>query len=106
MLDDFKPGSRIQCTVTSEPRTHKARSTVARLMRRDRQIQRALRRGQRIRRQTTPTKIRGGRTWYIRPKPGKVSHPRQGESWTMILTPDIVPDLRSVEHHLEIKSAD
>jgi len=102
MIDQLTPGERLRVTVTSEPRTHKARSTVMRLMRRDPDNRRALRRGQKIRRQTTPTKIRGGRTWYIRPKPGKVCIPHAGAQWTMILTPEIIPDLRSVAQHLQI----
>ncbi|MFG0306121.1 MAG: hypothetical protein ACF8Q5_07890 [Phycisphaerales bacterium JB040] len=103
MIDSIKTGSQITCTITSEPRAASKRLTIARLMRRDPANARALRKGQEDRRRSTPTKIRGGRTWYIRPKAGKVCIPRPGNSWTMKLTPDLVNDLKAVEPYLSIE---
>lgn len=103
MIENLKAGATIQCTVKSVPMAKGPRDTVARLMRKDPANNRALRRGQRTRRQTTPTHQRGGREWAVRPTAGKVVKVKAGETWSMIFTPDIANDLRSIESYITIK---
>ncbi|MBX3365212.1 MAG: hypothetical protein KF866_10635 [Phycisphaeraceae bacterium] len=99
----YTPGKMIECTIQSVPLAKGPKDTIARLMRRDPATAKALRAGQRIRRQTTPTTGRGGRVWYIRPRCGKVVKVAKGQSWQMPYTPDIARDLESVASYLSVK---
>lgn len=103
MADAFKPGQPIRCTITEQPRAQAQVKTIARLMRRDPSVQRALRRAQNMRRQRMRTYVRGNRTWYAREKPAKGLTIRTGESWSMVYTPDLAPDLASVRAFLAVE---
>lgn len=103
---DLKPGQTITCTVQSEPTSQSKRLTIQRLMRRDPETIRALRRGQRLRQVNAQFHQRGGRPWQVRERCGKVVHPRVGNSWTMTYTPDLEPDIESVRKHLSIETTD
>ncbi|MCZ7632342.1 hypothetical protein FBT69_02330 [Synechococcales cyanobacterium CNB] len=103
MADTFKPGQPIRCTITAQPRAQGQVKTIARLMRRDAGVQRALRRAQKMRRQRMWTYIRGNRTWYAREKPARGLTVRKGESWSMVYTPDIALDLAAVRAFLAVE---
>lgn len=105
MADAFKPGQPIRCTITEQPRAQGHVKTIARLMRRDPGVQRTLRRAQKLRCQRMWTYIRGNRTWYAREKPAKGLTVRKGESWSMVYTPDLAPDLASVKAFLAVEKA-
>lgn len=102
---NFQAGDQIRCTITSMPRAQDKADTIERLMRRDPAAVRALRRAQRMRRQRMHSYIRGGRRWYAREHPAKVVRVAQGESWDMVFTHDIKPDLQSVGSYLKIEKA-
>ncbi|HZW08911.1 MAG TPA: hypothetical protein VFF69_03330 [Phycisphaerales bacterium] len=102
---NYKPGEQIRCTITAVPRAQAKTDTIARLMRRDPTAVRALRRAQRMRRQRMHSYIRGGREWFDREHPAKVVRVAQGESWQMVFTPDILPDLQSVGSYVKIEKA-
>lgn len=105
MLDQFKPGQTIRCTVTARPGTENRRQTIARLMRRDPQIKKGLRKAQEHRARTTRSYIRGGREWFVRPTASRLAHADPGNSWTMPFTPDLVPDLKSVADLIKVEAA-
>ncbi|RMH10488.1 MAG: hypothetical protein D6695_11365, partial [Planctomycetota bacterium] len=96
----FKPGQTLKCTISQTPRAKGPRSTIARLMRRDPDINRSLKRAQRMRRQRMHAYIRGGRMWYNREKRAKIARVEVGNSWTMPYTPDLEADLASVSPYL------
>jgi hypothetical protein len=102
---DFKPGSKIAIEITKEPTLERDIDTVVRLMRMETSIQRALARNAEDRKRTTPTSMRAGRVWTIRPKVGKLCQPHIGQKWTLDYRPQIAPDLKRVEKFLKIKSA-
>jgi hypothetical protein len=102
---NYKPGEHIRCTITAVPRAQAKTDTIARLMRRDPTATRAMRRAQRMRRQRMHSYIRGGREWFDRERPAKVVRVDRGESWQMVFTPDILPDLKSVGSYLKIEKA-
>lgn len=102
---NYKAGDKIQCTITSVPRAAAKTDTIARLMRRDPTVVRALRRAQRMRRQRMHSYIRGGRRWYDREHPAKVIRVESGESWEMTFSHDIAADLASVGSYLKIQKA-
>ncbi|MBK7403790.1 MAG: hypothetical protein IPJ41_03935 [Phycisphaerales bacterium] len=101
----YMPGEQLRCTITSVPRAQAKNDTIARLMRRDPAAVRALRRAQRMRRQRMHSYIRGGREWFDREHPAKVVRVETGETWQMVFTPDILPDLKSVSSYLKIEKA-
>ncbi len=102
---NYKAGDKLQCTITSVPRAGAKTETIARLMRRDPTVVRALRRAQRMRRQRMHSYIRGGRRWYDRENPARVIRVETGETWEMIFSHDIAPDLASVGSYLKIQKA-
>ncbi|MCC5787115.1 MAG: hypothetical protein EA423_01925 [Phycisphaerales bacterium] len=104
-FDSIKPGENIRVTIESEPKVQDRADTIARLMRRDPDHARALRKGHETRARNPRTKIRGGRVWHIRPKPAKVVRVRKGESWNMTYTHDLRDDFRSVESFLKVEKA-
>lgn len=101
---NFTPGSTIRCTVNTVPVAKGPYETLERLMRRDPSAAKALRRSQKVRRQTTTTKGRGGRVWVQRQQCSKIVKVKSGQTWSMTYTPDIAPDLRSVESYLSISA--
>ncbi len=104
-LEGFQPGQTITCTVNAEPRAKGARDTILRLMRRDPAIRRGLKRAQELRRRRMHAYIRGGRLWYSREKAAVIAQVRSGNAWTMVYTPDIAPDLRSVGKYVSVQAA-
>lgn len=105
MLDDAKPGQSFRCTIIKEPNAEAPTKTITRLMRQDPDTRRTLRRSQDARRKGMVSYIRGGRRWYKRAKCGKSVKVEAGQSWTMAYTPQLIPDLKSVESYLKIESA-
>ncbi|MEZ6234137.1 MAG: hypothetical protein R3B68_08100 [Phycisphaerales bacterium] len=102
---DFAPGQTIRCTIQAEPAVQDRVDTIARLMRRDPDIARSLRKGQRLREQNMIVYVRGNRDWYKRAKCGKVAIVKKGNSWTMPYTPDLARDIESVKTYLTIERA-
>ncbi|HRJ48910.1 MAG: hypothetical protein KF787_05460 [Phycisphaeraceae bacterium] len=105
MFDSIKPGQTITCTITKAPRGEGRISTIERLMRRDPANAKALRRGHRRRQQTLNVYNRGNRDWTSRVPCAKVVRVVSGQSWTMTFTADLLPDFKSVEQYLSVKSA-
>jgi len=81
------------------------RKTLERLMRMQPDVAKGLRKLQ-SRRQATENKghQRGGRTWISRVKAPKLVHMVAGESFTLHVTPQLLPDIKSIEKYLEVKS--
>jgi hypothetical protein len=102
-IDSLKPGQKISLVLSSVPRAQNAKDTIARLMRRDPTAKRALRKAQRMRQQRLNVYNRGNRDWVSRENAAKVVIVKSGAAWTMTYTPDIGPDLKSVEKYLAIK---
>src|SRR5690606_27966101 len=105
MIDRFKPGQMIRCTITKDPRTEARIDTIERLMRQEPEVRKNLRRAQRRRRQEMTVYNRGNRDWYSREKCAKVVNASQGASWTMPFSVQLAPDLASVEDYLSIEAA-
>jgi len=105
MLDSLKPGQSIKCTITKVPPTDDGCQTIMRLMRKDPAAIRALRRGQRRRRQNMLVYNRGNRDWTSRQTCGKVVRVAKGEAWSMTYTPDIARDFAAVAPFISVTSA-
>lgn len=105
MVDQFKAGEQIRCTVERVPQAAAAGKTIQRLMRRDPAIVRALRKAQDLRRQRMHVYVRGNRDWYSREKAARIARVVPGNSWTMTFTHDVAHDVASVQSYLKLEKA-
>jgi hypothetical protein len=97
----IEPSTTMTFTVTSVPRAEAARKTLMRLMRMQLEIQKGLSRlAARRAREDNREQQRGGRIWTSRAKVTKLVRVAEGETFTLKVVPQIVPDLKSVEKYL------
>jgi len=106
MTDLIAPLKTVTFTITKAPSREAQRKTIQRLMRMQKDIQRGLDRLARQRRQKDNiTYIRAGVEWVNRKRTTKLTRVSAGETFTLTITPQIIPDLKSVEKFLEAKAA-
>jgi hypothetical protein len=106
MSDVIAPTKTVTFTITKAPRREAERKTIQRLMQMQPEARRGLKALQRKRRQTDNiTYIRAGVWWTNRKRASRPFRPDVGESFTLRITPQIIPDLRSVEEYLDAKEA-
>jgi len=103
--NDFAPGQMLKLKVTKTPQAAGAVKTIERLMRRDPENAKALRRSQKARETKNNIYVRGNRWWTSRAKAGRVVRVENDATWSMKFMPQIAPDLRSVEKYLSIEKA-
>ena len=105
-MADLTPTSTVTFTVTSMPKNERATKTLRRLMNMQPEIQKGLsmlaRRRAKI--DNVPTR-RAGRVWVNRATPTSLTRVAIGESFTLQLSAQIIPDVKSVEKYLDAKSA-
>ncbi|MHC4245795.1 MAG: hypothetical protein GWP75_00330, partial [Planctomycetia bacterium] len=103
---DLAPSSTVTFTITTLPKNERGRKTLNRLMKMQPEVQKGLSMLARRRRQkdNIPTK-RAGRIWINRKKPTALTRVEIGESFTLRVTAQIIPDIKSVAAYLEMKAA-
>ncbi len=106
MPEIIAPLKTVTFTVTKVPRKPSQRLTIQRLMRMQSDVQRSLKKLARRRRQHDNVRSRhGGKIWIIRAKATRVAIVETGATFTLTLTPQIIPDVKSVAGFLDAKSA-
>ena len=106
MADVIAPQKTVTFTVTRVPQRSAHRKTIERLMKMQPDIQRGLKDLARRRRQhDNVTEIRAGRKWTSRARVTKLARVEPGESFTLMITPQIIADIRSVERFLKAKKS-
>ena len=105
-MADLTPTSTVTFTVNTLPKAERARKTIQRLMRMQPEIQKGLSMLHRRRAQkdNVPTN-RAGRIWVNRAKTTKLTRVAVGETFTLRLTAQMIPDIQSVERYLDVKAA-
>ena len=100
------PGKTVTFTITAPPQRTAQRKTLARLMKMQPRVRRELTKvaRRRSRKDNIPT-TRSGRIWLNRAKVTRLVRVEAGETFTLTVTPQIVPDLQSVSRFLEAKAA-
>ncbi|MHC4416492.1 MAG: hypothetical protein ACYS0G_14565 [Planctomycetota bacterium] len=100
------PQKTVTFTVISVPKRAAELKTIQRLMRMQPDIQHALKKLAR-RRRLHDNKItsHAGRDWVQRVRATKLTYVRPGETFTLTVTPQIIPDIKSVERYLKAKAA-
>lgn len=105
MIDALKPGQTIRCTILKLPKAAADKKTIERLMRRDPQVIRGLRRSAHLRAKTTVTYNRGNRDWVQRQKVGKIVRVVKGNTWTCVFDLNAAPDLKAVSTFVKVEAA-
>jgi hypothetical protein len=92
-------------TVTRLPKTEAAKKTLARLMRMNPRTQAALKRLSHDRAvNRNVRRPRAGRIWISRARATRVVAVDLGQTFTLRMTPQIMPDVRSVIPYLTVKT--
>lgn len=102
-MAELAPTKSVTFTVKALPRTERQRKTLQRLMRLQPKIQRGLSRLATVRRRETLWSQRGGRPFARRWQATKLVVPQVGATFTLRLTAQILPDIKSVEKYLSAK---
>jgi hypothetical protein len=97
------PGSTVTITLNQVPAEPKYRKTLQRLMRMQFSVQRVLTRIATARGRDNVVQQRGGRMWTARMKATKVVNLSKGASFSLFVTPQIVPDIKSVSKFVTVK---
>ncbi len=106
MPDLIAPLETLTFTVAKVPRRPAQVKTIERLMKLEPDRQRLLRHLQRRRMlYDNVVSIRAGRRWIHRVRATKVAKVQPGETFTLTLTAQVIPDLRSVEKFLKVEKA-
>ena len=106
MPDVIAPSQKVTFTVTSEPHRVADRKTIMRLMRMQPTIQRGLRRlAKRRKREDNYSSPRAGRDWVTRMRATKLARVEKGEQFTLLVTAQLMPDIKAVEKFLDAKRA-
>jgi hypothetical protein len=105
MTTAIAPQKKITFTIKHAPHREADTKTILRLMRMQRSVQNGLRVLSRRRRRENVTSPRAGRFWTSRIPASKIVHVLPGETFTLTVTPQIMPDIKAVEKYLEAKAA-
>ncbi len=105
MLDQIKPGSRIQVRVVKTPLRIAAAKTLVRILSKDADTKAENKRLAQVRRKNLHFKQRGGRPWGNRLVKQRPVKGQIGESGTITATVDVLADLASVEPFIEVSAA-
>lgn len=103
---DLAPSTTVTFKITSLPKSERGKKTLRRVMKMQTNVQRVLTKLAKLRDQVGNNRTnRAGRIWIDRRKPTQVVKLEVGETFTLRVTPQIIPDLRSLEKHLEASAA-
>ncbi|MAA52766.1 MAG: hypothetical protein CMJ41_07080 [Phycisphaerae bacterium] len=103
IADQITPNQTMTFTVQRAPRTTASRKTIERLMGMQTSIQSGRNKLANQRRlKDNVTYIRAGRKWVNRKRATKLAIAEPGATFTLLVTPQIVNDLKSVADCLEV----
>ncbi|MSR18869.1 MAG: hypothetical protein EXS00_06860 [Phycisphaerales bacterium] len=100
-MSDLTLGATVKFSIKSVPAAIKHRKTIHRLMRMQPSIQRILGRLAKIRDRKNDRHQRGGRIWTSRIKATQVLVVEKGATFAVRVTPQLIPDIKSVSRFLE-----
>ncbi len=106
MSTEIAPNQTLTFTVTSVPKTASKVKTIERLMWMQPEVQKGMKGLQNRRRQKdNVTYVRAGRPWTNRKRATRLQRCAAGQEFTLKVTPQIVNDLKSVQAHLDVRTA-
>jgi len=106
MATALAPNQTFTFSITKTPRRESHYKTLERLMRMEPATAKGLRKlADRRKRFDNRDTNRGGRIWIARVRASKLVRVEPGQSFTLRVTPQILPDLQSVEQYFDVKPA-
>ena len=103
--DRIVPNTEMTFPIVNTPTRPAARKTIERLMWMQSQCKKDLKMLQRRRKQKDiKYTVRAGRVWFDRPRATRTVRATVGSTFTILVTPHIVNDLKSVSKYLEASS--
>jgi hypothetical protein len=105
MALDLRPGSKVCIKVSKTPTNESAAKTLSRIFAKDVNSRSARRRRKQLRESEIVDHRRGGRPWYYRPHAPRLFQPIKGASCTILVTTDVIGDVRSVARFVEVEAA-
>jgi hypothetical protein len=104
MANALPTTGKVTFTITQLPRTEGGRKTLERLMRLNPRTQRMLTKLAKNRvTNLNERRPRAGRMWLTRARVTRLVRVAVGESFTLTMTPQLLPDVKSVEKYLSQK---
>ena len=106
MADVIAPQKTVTFTVTRVPARSAQRKTIERLMKMQPDMQRGLKmRARRRRQHDNIVDIRAGRKWIHRVRASRLARAEEGQTFTLTLTAQIIPDVKSVQQFLKAEKS-
>lgn len=102
---DLTPGTKVCIKVAKTPASEAAAKTLSRIFAKDRANRSARRHRKALRASESREHRRGGRPWAYLPKAPRLFQPVKGSSCTVLVTPDLVGDICSVERLIQVEPA-
>lgn len=106
-MADITPGTTVNIKIVKTPTNASARKTLVRLLSKDADVIAENKRHKRVRKTNQTHSPRGGR-WRVWEGRLAKQHPVKGdigEAGTILASPDVVTDLKSVERFVEVSAA-
>lgn len=106
MATALAPNKSFTFEIKKSPVAASKKKTLQRLMQMQPEVSRGLRKlSDRRKKFDNRDTNRGGRIWVDRAKASKLVRIEPGQTFTLRVTPQILPDIKSVEKYLEAKPA-
>ena len=103
---DLAPSTNVTFTITSLPKSDSGMKTLRRVMKMQPDVQLVLTKLAKLRDRVGNRRTnRSGRIWIDRRKPTQIVRLEVGQTFTLRVTPQIIPDLKSLAKHLDAKAA-
>lgn len=106
-MADITPGSTVNIKIVKDPTSVSARKTLVRILSKDAQVVAENKRLKKVRATNQTHSPRGGR-WRVWEGRLPKQHPVKGaigETGTVLASPDVLTDLKSVERFVEVSAA-
>ncbi|MBX2850351.1 MAG: hypothetical protein KTR15_01240 [Phycisphaeraceae bacterium] len=106
-MADIAPGSTVNVKIVKTPTNASARKTLVRILSKDAEVIAENKRLKKVRKTNQTHSPRGGR-WRVWEGRLPKQHPvegKLGEAGTVLASPDVLTDLKSVERFVEVSAA-
>jgi hypothetical protein len=100
---DVMPGSKVRIKVSKTPTNEAAAKTLSRIFAKNLTDRGARRRRRALRQSEMRLHRRGGRPWAYLPQAPRLFQPTKDAACTVLVTPDLLGDLRSVARFIQVE---
>jgi hypothetical protein len=105
MALEVKPGGKVSIEVIKTPRCEAAAKTLSRIFGKDLAGRNLRRHRKALRASAKMVHRRGGRPWEHAPRAPRLIRPEKAATCTVLVTPELVGDLKSVQRFIKVSAA-